>query len=913
MKPLHRIHIPAILLALCWVGALSGFAQENAASIPAEKIAAFQNALATNMDGASPARKRLAVKRIVRDADELLDSNQATPNRFELLDVLFRARRDLLEWENSPENREAFLKTCKSLAEAPDEYAALRLDADLLLSQAELARRGVDAATRAKALKPLVERYLGTAVEAKALKAAMVMALELGDNRTVDSLHEMISERLAGDPEMIALLREKLGGTVIGAPLCGTFTRADGKILRFPMEGMGRATGLFFWSKENDGLKHLEALAAAWKARNDQLAGRLQIVSFNVDGLPDAGESILRGAGVDWPAMHLPGGRENPYCRAFARKDPALVALSPTGYAALVMAGTIDKASGAVLEDLDYPRWFSATLSKGWSAPRYMSQLTSLFSGEFLVVDAEGAFDPAMPPEWKANHASRLERTASSVPEETLKAIDACFIPPPLRYRTPYREVPADLGMEEAKALQLQWQQLRHEELRANYETAEDLCRKAIGQHPHAPDLWIARNRRIVALMSLWKLNADPEFLERAAAEAKSALAAKPPAGTDVVARFCLARASLCDAEADAKAVIGDFLTTFGGQARAPGPAVAAAALLALDAGERGLHEDFRNTILKDHTENPAMWTPVCFLLDRYHRYWLFRAPFSTGTSYGRHEGYFLAQAQPEECRRVFETEFKTMDGKPFQIPRDSAGKWTAILFCTAGKDATSPPHKELLAASKEMLAYAQKRTTGDLSVVAAFLDDDVRRIESLLEEKPIGCPAFIVPGGILNPAVARLGLLSEDERPNLVVLRPDGSISAILSGLAMWGRQRADILQNVIEWHDEKSVTDALDRGDIEEAKRLAFQFAPPELPEPEEGKNKPIIKSGASSIPHLRGRIRVYMALGQWDAALADAEEVVAKKTAKDASLSLRTDELDESEALRDEILKQTESKDP
>ena len=456
--------------------------------------------------------------------------------------------------------------------------------------------------------------------------------------------------------------------------------------------------------------------------------------------------------------MRLPGGRENPHFRAFARKDPALVGLSPTGYAALVMAGTIDKASGAILDDLDYGRWFSSTLAKGWNAPRYMRQLTSLFSGEFLVVDAEGTFDPAMPPEWKANQASRLERTASSVPEETLKAIDACFIPPPLRYRTPHQEVPADLGMEEAKALQLQWQQLRHEELRANYETAEDLCRKAIEQHPHAPDLWIARNRRIVALMGLWKLNADPAFLERAAAEARSVLAAKSPAGTDVVARFCIARESLSYAVAEPKAVIGDFLTAFGGQAHAPGPALAAAALLALDAGERGLHEDFRNTILKHHAEMPAMWTAVSFLLDRYHRYWLFRAPLSTGTSYGRHEGYFLSQAQPEECRRVFEIELKTLDGKPFQIPKDSAGKWTAILFCAAGKDAASPPHKELLAASKDMVTYAQKRTTGDLSVVAAFLDEDVRRIESLLENKPIGCPAFIVPGGIRNPAVATAG-----------------------------------------------------------------------------------------------------------------------------------------------------------
>jgi hypothetical protein len=33
MKPLHRIRITPILLALSWAGALSGLAQENAAPI----------------------------------------------------------------------------------------------------------------------------------------------------------------------------------------------------------------------------------------------------------------------------------------------------------------------------------------------------------------------------------------------------------------------------------------------------------------------------------------------------------------------------------------------------------------------------------------------------------------------------------------------------------------------------------------------------------------------------------------------------------------------------------------------------------------------------------------------------------------------------------------------------------------
>ena len=879
MKSRNRIGIIGMLLVSCWLGALSAVAQQNAAPIPVDGIAGLQAALTSNKDESSAARKRLAVKRMVRDANEMLAANPAAPNRFEVLGLLFRAQQQLLGMDNSSQNREAFLQTCKLLAAAPDEYAAIRLDADLLISQTELARQGVDAQARAKALKPLVERYRGTPVEAKVLKVAMVMALELGDNKMVNDLQEMISERFAGDLEMIEFQREKLGGQVIGAPFCGTFTRADGKVVRFPMDGMGRTTALYFWSKEEDGAKYLAQLASAWKEKIDVVSGRLQIVSFNLDDLPDAGAAILRDAGVDWPAMRLPGGRKNPYYRAFARTDPALVTLSPTGYAALIMSGSSRKPSGATSNEPDYTRWFSSSLARDWTKPSYVSQLVSLFTGEFLVADVEGPLDPTLPPELKACQGSHLVRTASSVPEETLRAIQDCFIPPPLRYRVPYQE------------------------LRANYEKAEDLCHKAIEAHPQATDLWMVRNRRIVALMGLWKLSSDLTCFERAVAEARGALTAGLPPGTDVIPRFCLARESLRAAEADPKVVIGDFLTAMGG-GRAPGTALAAAAILALEVGDRGLHDHYRKAILDSHTEDPTMWTMVSFLLDRYHRYWLFEAPFTAGWSFGRRESYFLSRGEPEECHRVLKVDLRTVDGNPFQIPKDVAGKWTAILFSAPGQEDASKSRKQFLQFVKSMTGYAEKRPLGDVNIIAAFLDDDGQRVGALVKEQPLGCPTVVVPGGMRSPLVQRLGILEQDEGPNLVLVRPDGSIAVALSGLAMQGKQRGDTIQNVIEWHDEKAVTEALGRGDIETAKQLAFKLAPTEMPEPLDRK-KAKKKPEAPSLAHLRSRARVYMALKEWDAALADAREVVDRKTGEDGGMSLRTSELDEAEQLRDTIV--------
>ena len=62
------------------------------------------------------------------------------------------------------------------------------------------------------------------------------------------------------------------------------------------------------------------------------------------------------------------------------------------------------------------------------------------------------------------------------------------------------------------------------------------------------------------------------------------------------------------------------------------------AALLALEVGVRRHFEDFRNIVLKRHTESPMMWVFTSVLLDRHQEYWLFQVPFTAGWSYGGRE-----------------------------------------------------------------------------------------------------------------------------------------------------------------------------------------------------------------------------------------------------------------------------------
>jgi len=147
---------------------------------------------------------------------------------------------------------------------------------------------------------------------------------------------------------MISFQRDKLAGQVFGAPFVGRFERTDGKIALFPMDTLGKTTALYFWSKEDDGLEQLKALAEAWKIVNAEIdaAGRYQFVSFNLDELPDAGESILRDIGLNWPAIRLPDGREDPIYKTYVRNHPKLLTMTPTGYTAMVMSGSTRPSKG---------------------------------------------------------------------------------------------------------------------------------------------------------------------------------------------------------------------------------------------------------------------------------------------------------------------------------------------------------------------------------------------------------------------------------------------------------------------------------------------------------------------------------------------------------------------------------------
>ena len=845
----------AVLLA--FVHVVSAQSQETAkpiaaSPIPASKIAALEAELAKKDERASSTQKRMACKGIMREGEALLEAYPAAPNRYRVLGIVFQSQKRLLGLENSERNRSALFHTCGRLAQAPDEYADLRLEADMLLSERDLTAKGATLAERAKALAAIVDRYRGTPAEAKSLMMAALIAPKLQADELERTIHQAMDMRFGGDPEIIEFRRKHLGFSNLYVLFAGTYTRADGVALRFPIDWMGRQGVMVFWSRQTPGF---EAYLKLVKEQEDRLPGRFEVLSFNVDELPDAGASTLKALGLNWTVMRLPGGKKSQAYRAYAGEDPVGVFVNAYGRATLeptmldpaVQAGLGVRGTATLLLTLPY-RLFDA---------RCLAQVRSLLVGDFLVMEPDGPLDPAFPPELamaltdQDNRASaELSRTADSVPVETLRAIQECFTPEPFCYR-----------LTAAEAL-------------AKYEKAEKLCGEAVKQHPDAPDLWIVRNRRIVALMGMWNLACEPKHLESAVREARAIMANKLPRGADVVGRFCLATEAIRRGDAGPEVILSTLIDRTGG-AREPVSALAAAAILSLDAGALDLHERYRRALLETpDVDNPRLWSVASFLRDRYHRFLLFKGNDYQPSRQRRGEirGYIVAHGEPAAIDRLPEVELKDLDGGTLRLPREKSAKLTLLLFVEPPADkAETKLSRGVMSVMQYTAELRDSHVNKELNVIAAFLCDDAKRVDAVMKANSLTCRAAMVPGGLANPMVRRLGIFSADRVANVFLLRRNGTVAWHMSGFYYndYGFPFAALLAMKVhtEVCDAETGFQALEQGDFRKA---VHYFAAPWSPDNDQRYHW--------AAPRLHGRALAHMGLKEWDAALADVDAAIA-----------------------------------
>ena len=843
---LHLIACAAVVL-LAWGGLLA--ADDPAAGIPRREIAALQEELAEAGEVSSSIRKRRAYKNIVRDGEELIEASPAAPDRWRVLEIMFQGQKRLLALEDSDRNRDALFETSRRLAEAPDELANLRLEAEMLLSERDLSAKDADVAERTQALGELLARYRDTPGEAKSLMMASLIAPKLEAFDLEKQIFRAMDDRFAGDYDLIEWRRKHHGYAHERVLFTGTFKRADGTSLTFPIDGIGHTCVMVFWSKHTP---EIAAQLAKIRDLQTRFPGQIDVFSFNVDELADGGEETLRSMGLDWAAMLLPGGKKSQAYRVVAKQDPIAVRVNAHGHAFLP-SGLIDE----LLEEV--------SMEQNFDDPRYLAQLQSLLVGEFLLA------------------ADEPSSAAGSVPVKELRAIQDCFVAAPLRYR------------------------LTREQALANYQRAEKLCGEAMAQNPGAPDLWRVRNHRIIALLGMWKLGFEPEHLTAAVAESRKFLLGEalgnpltgslPNAAGAVAARFCVATHALRQGEQAPRVVLAELIRSFGSD-EPPAAAYAAAAILAMDANARELHAEYRGKFLASRDDDPAMWPVVSFLCDQNHRCRLFKYNYYMPASRARRivRANLRSNAAdldaPRDTRGPVRAEFKKLDGGSLSLPQATDGKLTLLMFVEppAAPDEDYPvfingavsedakgKKVETLGVMQHAFQYAEQHVHQEIKVIAAFLGDDVARVDALVARHGWPCQAVLVPGGLTNPLVRRLGVLSADRVPNIVLLRPDGTIVWKLSGLVHPQVKSEGIGEtlhvinramrhNIDRYEIERSIV-ALEKGDHKAAVRLfSGPFPPPERPSPD-----------GWTAPRFHGRAVAHIELKNWEAALADLDAAI------------------------------------
>jgi len=838
----------AVALVTCQVCAFQqpAAAEPVAPALISEKdIESLDAELAHQGDGKSATEMRMAYKGVVRQGKALLEAHPDAPNRHRVLGIVFQSQKRLLGLDNSDRNRSDLLDTCQELARAPNEYASLRLEAELLLSDRDLSAKDATLEDRAKALSALIERYRDTPAEAKSLMMAAMIAPKLQARDLENNILDALTERFSDDPTVIEFIQKNLGVRRLDVLFAGTFTRLDGAVLRFSTDRLGHLCLMVFWSKESPGY---ERYLKQVKEQQVLYSNVFDVFSLNVDELPDAGQSILSSLELNWTVLRLPGGRKSQAFRTYAQKDPQFVLVNGYGHAVLTPAVVRNDAF-----KIDEARV---------SDDRYLAQLQSLFSGDFLVTEAEPTWDPSLPPELKMTSASanppsssRLNRTAESVPTETLSAIQACFTPPPFRYRlTP------------AEAL-------------ANYTKAENLCRAAAEKYAAAPDLWIVRNRWIIALLGMWNSTAEPKHFELAVQQARAALTAKSPSGADVVPRFCLAIDAIRRSDSEPKAILSTLIEETGGS-QAPPSAVAAAAILAIEANASDLHNIYRSKILEAPDDgSPPLWSVVSFLRDRYHRYNLLKGSFTRAEDRAA-RSYIVNHNLVPTTNPLPAIELKTLDGKTLSVPKDTNGKLTLLVFVEPPD--VIKPKVELDAKGQKKkkdpnlvmdraINLAERHIHRELNVIAAFLCDDPVKVQAMMEAEEWKCRAAIVPGGLANPLVQRLGIYSADRIPNVFLLRRDGTIQWQGPGFKYKAELSTEFsMYLAMKVHTEvcevETAYEALRKGDFKQA---ASVFSGPFLPEKDERYQW--------AAPRFHGRALANMGLKEWDAALADIDVAI------------------------------------
>ncbi|MBS3820608.1 MAG: hypothetical protein KGY81_02460 [Phycisphaerae bacterium] len=619
---------------------------------------------------------------------KLLAAHRGARNLHEVRGMMMRAAQARAVVAGTADARQAMFEIAREIA-ASEAPVAARMPADLLLTHAEIARHGRRSDEAVAAVARFADTYRGTEVEADSAMHALMMTFEIGHKTLYKALEHRLIREFRDDPHVVAFLRDRFGKRIDHTLVNARLERPDSKgFWRLPMDILGRPVTVAFWSAAVDDLElKMRLVKRVCRENPDDVF----LLGVNVDPAEDMASDAAKRLGLDFPQVYRGRGAADPFFLMFSNATiPSVSYIRPDGRSASVI-GEMGR------DDL------------GWNAPADREPsalaLTFLRSGEFLVTRPVGGTDPSAPPELGTPQEAReamAELKGTRLPAGTLQSIQACFTVPPRRYRLgkpitgrydrPDREPAADL-----------------------YEEAIEQCERAITEHPDAADLFLVRNRLMVALVGLGIIRTDPSLTQRAAGVGRVVLENKDiPQTAKLQADVCALRWTLRK-RMDTAAIrdaLRAFVERYAGGHREP-HAVAMAAMLALELGDGKLHKDLVHEIERHHRLNqdmrPFLWH---FVDDR-------------------------------ETGRDLRAEVSLLDGGTLTLPRDWRGRAGVVIFITYCDDPEVMKQR-----CDHMRPFGLKRhwkmdsdRADSLNVLYAIVGGTRRQVRELAEEREWSWP----------------------------------------------------------------------------------------------------------------------------------------------------------------------------
>ena len=718
-------------------------------------ILSLQKKFDKNSSEESSSERRREYKKIVRSAESLIVKNPLSKNRFELLGLIFQSKKEILILKPDVRGQKDLIDTCNKLLSAPDEYAILRFQAEILLNQ--WSKKTLEKSDFDKLLDiaGMADKYKNTSAELDCAIVCANLAFNLGHQDLLKSLRHTIATKFSDNPKAVAFLKDRFNYKSGSLLFKGKFKYNDGSDIVLPIDKAGHAYLSCFWSNHTRDLKKKLLEIKKLQEKNNF---KFDVLSFNLDELPDAGKKTLDLYGLNWKTLHLPDGNQNQLFKSMGSDATWLVRITnANGYVITTPIGSTYRTYGR-LTDLD--EYVIMTVDKD----PYLAMIQSLRIGEFLITNHSKPFNINYPPE--INDFSRETNLLkekkiiwndNDIPSETLKTIQKYFITGSSRYK------------------------LSENQVFSNYKKVSALCHEAIKGYPLTQHKWVVLNRHIIALLGLWNLSSEAKYLDEALSYAKIILKSTALLEAQIVAKFCLAKVAIREANSKIDNLIQNFLIGYDPKSLPPS-VIAAVTILSLDATSPRVFPKYRELVLDNLLNNTKYAGLSAYLYNKFVISRLFRGNYYSAEVRGRH-GFRSWQKHTELRNRFFNFKLNNLKGEAIVFPNNNPEKTNVMIFLgTPKNDSDQKAHlSQITIIDKLSKDYKLK----NLNLIYTFIETDIIKVKSICTRYNLNNEQVaIVPNGINNPHIQELGILLADERPNTFLVNHDKRILWSITGM---------------------------------------------------------------------------------------------------------------------------------